>query len=135
MYRYLCSLGANIEPKQNFARVQQRLEPLGDVFYSAVITTKPVAMESNSDFLNGLFVIETELSATELKLEFNQIEIEFGRDREDPRCSILDRPMDIDILGPYSDQVWAQVPSYLRTLGAEFKQQFETHNASQELQL
>ncbi|EKE82945.1 2-amino-4-hydroxy-6-hydroxymethyldihydropteridine diphosphokinase [Idiomarina xiamenensis] len=118
--RYLCSLGSNLQAAFNIERAQQALAQLpGQLYTSAVIKTKPVAIDTDNDFLNALFIIDTPLNATQLKQYFNAIEIAQGRDRDDPRCSEKDRPIDIDIL---SDDIHdnRQVPDYLQALYQDF---------------
>ncbi|WP_417656810.1 2-amino-4-hydroxy-6-hydroxymethyldihydropteridine diphosphokinase [Pseudidiomarina aestuarii] len=113
MYVYLCSMGANLAPEENFAKARSKLTPLGEVHYSRAVYTKPVDIDTEHDFLNSLFVIATQLDAEVLKMAFNKIETELGRDRDDPECSKKDRPMDIDILGAIDEDVWESVPDYL----------------------
>ncbi|RUO65145.1 2-amino-4-hydroxy-6-hydroxymethyldihydropteridinediphosphokinase [Pseudidiomarina planktonica] len=125
-FYYLCSLGSNIAPEYNISRAKSYLAGIAqEVHYSRVITTEPVAMNSDNEFLNALFVVQTHLPADRLKQAFNTIEISLGRDRSDPDCSIKDRPIDIDILGTISSGPWPEVPDYLVTLKNEFQQQYE----------
>ncbi|HCC82569.1 MAG TPA: 7,8-dihydro-6-hydroxymethylpterin-pyrophosphokinase, partial [Methylophaga sp.] len=53
-------------------------------------------MNSHRDFLNTIVFVETDLSQRELKSFCNQIEINLGRDRDDPLSKTKDRPADID---------------------------------------
>ena len=71
-------------------------------------------MNTKRDFLNALFIIQTSMSAEQLKQEFNRIEEALGRDRSDPQRSFKDRTIDIDILGKVSDN--PKVPDYLTSL-------------------
>lgn len=124
-HRYLCSMGANIAPEKNFERAQQSVAQLGSVHFSSARYTQPVAIVTEHDFLNALFIIECELNAEQLKERFNSIEEQLGRDRSDPLSSEKDRPMDIDILGELSAenarQAWQEVPSYLAEIAHELK--------------
>lgn len=114
-FYYLCSMGANIAPEINFAAARDYLSKLGQAYYSRAFYTQPVAMDSDKEFLNALFVLTSELDHASLKQQFNTIEKQLGRDRDDPLSAHKDRPMDIDILGTLtSEQVWLQVPEYLR---------------------
>lgn len=116
--KYLCSLGSNIEPELHFSRAKHYLAQLSDdLEFSRDIPTQPVGINTNRPFLNALFVMQSELSETQLKQHFNQIEETLGRDRSDPDCSIKDRPIDIDILGLVDDS--PEVPDYLQTLKQE----------------
>ena len=113
--KYLCSLGSNIEPELHFSRAKHYLAKLADELeFSRDITTKPVGMNTNHPFLNALFILETALTPTALKAEFNKIEVLLGRDRSDPLCSVKDRPIDIDILGELDEN--PEVPDYLQQL-------------------
>lgn len=114
---FLCTMGANIAPEENFAKARERLQTLGHAHYSPAIYTQPVAMQSQAQFLNALLLIDTHLNSAELKQAFNHIEIDLGRDRDDPLSSTKDRPMDIDILGEaHAAESWQQVPEYLTTM-------------------
>lgn len=114
-YRYLCSMGANIAPEANFAAARELLSQFGHAYYSRAVYTQPVAMTTNHQFLNALFIFVTDLDPVSLKEQFNTIEQRLGRDRDDPLSAQKDRPMDIDILGDCcSSEAWQQVPSYLQ---------------------
>lgn len=124
-HRYLCSMGANIAPEKNFKLAQERVAKLGHVRFSSAHYTKPVAIVTEHDFLNALFIIECELTAQQLKTHFNTIEEALGRDRSDPLSSEKDRPMDIDILGELTPdtavQTWQEVPNYLNEMASELR--------------
>ena len=81
------------------------------------IVTQPVDMKTNHPFLNALFTLDTELTAEQLKRQFNQIEETLGRDRSDPMSSVKDRPIDIDILGLVNES--PDIPDYLQSLTTE----------------
>jgi len=74
-----------------------------------------------SDFLNCLFVVQSELSAGQLKAEFVTMELAHGRDRGNPLCKVTDRSLDIDILASHERDAFAGVgvDAYLRDLLAE----------------
>lgn len=124
-HRYLCSMGANIAPEKNFSLAKERLKELGRTCFSAARYTQPVAIDTEHEFLNALFIIESSLSTQQLKAKFNTIEEALGRDRSDPQSSVKDRPMDIDILAELTavtlEQAWLQVPNYLANLAEELK--------------
>lgn len=126
---FLCSMGANLQPEQNFASARSALVRFGEAYYSRAIYTKPVAMSSTHDFLNALFIFRTELDSAELKQRFNAIEQQLGRDRSDPHSAIKDRPMDIDILGQFTNAhnpaIWQHVPSYLQPAVPALQQLFQ----------
>lgn len=98
MYYYL-SLGTNIEPEINATRMLCLLyEAFGEFHYMPFIYTQPEDMQSEHLFLNALAVVNTPLTHTAVKSELNRIETSLGRDRNDPRRSVKDRPADIDII-------------------------------------
>lgn len=118
-------MGANIAPEKNFALAKDRLVQLGQTQFSSAHYTQPVAINTDLEFLNALFVIESPLAAEQLKAKFNAIEEALGRDRSDPLSSEKDRPMDIDILAELkpqtAQQAWQQVPDYLTFMAEELK--------------
>lgn len=98
MYFYL-SIGTNINPEENAANIIINLcHHFGKVTLLPFVYTKPELISSSSIFLNGLAIIESDLSDKEVKHILNTIEIKLGRNRNDPLKSIKDRPADIDIL-------------------------------------
>lgn len=124
-HHYLCSMGANIAPEKNFQLARERVARLGRVRFSSARYTQPVAIVTEHEFLNALFIIECDHSAAELKAEYNAIEEWLGRDRSDPLSSEKDRPMDIDILAEITPetvkQAWLAVPSYLTEMANELR--------------
>ena len=65
---YLCSIGSNLDPAQHVSKaVEELLARFGQLRLSSVIRTTPVGMRSHHDFLNCLFVVQSELSAAQLK--------------------------------------------------------------------
>ncbi|MCK7458319.1 2-amino-4-hydroxy-6-hydroxymethyldihydropteridine diphosphokinase [Idiomarina aminovorans] len=115
MKKYLCSLGSNIEPQRNFSQAQAELKALSKtISFSRNIPTSPVNMNTDRNFLNALFIIQTPMTTEKLKSEFNRIEEALGRDRSDPQRSFKDRTIDIDILGKLEEK--PQVPEYLTSL-------------------
>jgi 2-amino-4-hydroxy-6-hydroxymethyldihydropteridine diphosphokinase len=96
---YLCSIGSNLDPALHVSQVvAELLARFGRLHLSSVIQTKPVGMHSRHDFLNCLFVVQSDLSPVQLKAEFVTMELAHGRDRSNPLCKVADRPLDIDIL-------------------------------------
>ena len=128
---YLCSIGSNLDPHQHVSQaLGELLECFGRLHLSSVIQTKPVGMHSHHDFLNCLFVIESTLAPQQLKTFFIAMELAHGRDRSDPNCKVLDRPLDIDILAssPTDDFAAIRVDAYLNELLAELYGQGEVHD-------
>jgi len=128
---YLCSIGSNLDPHQHVSQaLGELLERFGRLHLSSVIQTKPVGMHSRHDFLNCLFVTESTLAPQQLKTFFIAMELAHGRDRSDPNCKVLDRPLDIDILAssPTDDFAAILVDAYLNELLAELYGQGEVHD-------
>lgn len=100
---YLLGLGSNINPQHNFAAiVRQLLRHFDALHLSRVLHIPPVGMNSHRDFLNAVAFLETDMEEAALKAICNKIEVELGRDREDPNSKLKDRPADIDILAHFS---------------------------------
>jgi len=98
---YLLGLGSNLGPQDNMAAMVTALvSEFGELDISRVLKIPPVGMNSHRDFLNTIIFVETDLPQTALKAFCNQIEIQLGRDRDDPLSKTKDRPADIDILCP-----------------------------------
>lgn len=98
MYYYL-SIGTNIEPEANAVRISTALAKMfGNYALYPFIYNAPVSMKSQRVFLNSLAIISSDLNKEEVKAELNKIEIQLGRDRQDPQRSEKDRTADIDIL-------------------------------------
>ncbi|MEN9534229.1 MAG: hypothetical protein RIQ83_3453 [Pseudomonadota bacterium] len=128
---YLCSIGSNLDPHEHVSQaLGELLERFGRLHLSSVIQTKPVGMHSRHDFLNCLFVTESTLAPQQLKTFFIAMELAHGRDRSDPNCKVLDRPLDIDILAssPTDDFAATRVDAYLNELLAELYGQGEVHD-------
>ncbi len=100
---YLLGLGSNINPQHNFAAIVRQLLVHFDVLHlSRVLHIPPVGMNSHRDFLNAVAFLETDMAEADLKAICNEIEIDLGRDRDDPDSKHKDRPADIDILAYFS---------------------------------
>lgn len=96
---YLLGIGSNINPYDNIAAIiTGLLQHFGQLTLSRILTIPPVGMNSHRDFLNAAAFIETDIPRSELKAICNHIEIDLGRDRDDPLSKTKDRPADLDIL-------------------------------------
>ncbi len=96
---YLLGIGSNIDPKDNITKIIScLLSYFPYLKLSRVIKTLPVSMNSHNIFLNAVIFIETEVTAAALKTICNHIEVQLGRDRDDPLSTIKDRSADLDIL-------------------------------------
>jgi 2-amino-4-hydroxy-6-hydroxymethyldihydropteridine diphosphokinase len=93
--RAFVSLGSNIDRKRNYLEALTRLAELGIIAaVSSVYETTPVGSREGRDFYNGAVLLETSLSARDLKRALRKIEEEMGRirtaDRDSPRTIDLD---------------------------------------------
>lgn len=96
---YLLGIGSNIEPHQNITHIIQcLLAAFPTLIVSRVLELPPIGMNSQHDFLNIVVFIETDSPELELKTICNTIEIQLGRDRNDPHRKTKDRTADLDIL-------------------------------------
>ncbi|MBN1230679.1 MAG: 2-amino-4-hydroxy-6-hydroxymethyldihydropteridine diphosphokinase [Anaerolineales bacterium] len=126
VHQVVLSLGSNIEPEKNLAVAVGILEGKVKVISrSSIWKTAPVGMSGNS-FLNGAILIETELSAEDLKLNvLRWIENNMGRKRTENKFS--DRVIDLDIVvydGIVMDeQLWER--AYLAVPVAEIMPEVE----------
>jgi 2-amino-4-hydroxy-6-hydroxymethyldihydropteridine diphosphokinase len=96
--RVFLSLGSNIEPETNLPAAVRELERYGTVAkVSQVWQTAPVGYAEQADFLNAAVLLETSLSAEELRRDvIPDIEAKLHRVR-DPHNKNAPRTIDIDI--------------------------------------
>jgi len=90
--------GSNIEAPANIEKARGLLgqEQLTVLKASRFVTTTPVGIRDQDDFLNGSVLIETPLSCTELKDILRGIEDRLGRDRTGPKFG--PRTIDLDLV-------------------------------------
>ena len=97
--KYLIAIGSNIRPRHH---IPWALDRMCDVFASVragkFYRMRPMGMESRRLFWNGAVEIESPLGGADLKRLFVEWEESRGRDRGHAKCSLRDRPLDIDIL-------------------------------------
>lgn len=104
---YVISIGSNIQPEQHVAAAVSRLaKTFGSLYLYQRVYTQAQLVESNHVFINSVLVLNSTLTATELKAELCRIEESLGRDRSDPQRSIKDRSCDLDIIC-YQEQ-WSE---------------------------
>lgn len=89
-------LGTNIDRKKNYIAALARLAKLGEITAaSTVYETAPLGGEGR-DFYNGAVLLDTPLSARELKHALRAIEEQLGRVRTRDRYS--PRTIDLDLV-------------------------------------
>lgn len=93
------SLGSNIGDKSNYIRSALELvSSLNDtrlISSSKIMTTSPVGVNDQDDYLNQVALINTKLSPSQLLKEFKRIETELGRKQ---RLKWSEREIDVDIV-------------------------------------
>jgi 2-amino-4-hydroxy-6-hydroxymethyldihydropteridine diphosphokinase len=98
--RVFIALGSNIEPRMEFilkaiAEIQTRAEL---VRTSSIIETEPMGFEAETNFLNAVIEIKTELTPRELLLYLKEIELSLGRSTKSAYKNYTSRTIDLDIL-------------------------------------
>jgi 2-amino-4-hydroxy-6-hydroxymethyldihydropteridine diphosphokinase len=104
MHQVFLGIGGNVGNKhENFDKVYTFIQnELGGITKrSSVYETPPWGFQSEDIFWNQVLMIETEFSPVELLRKITEIEIRFGRERENGHYK--SRAMDIDIL--YFDEL------------------------------
>jgi 2-amino-4-hydroxy-6-hydroxymethyldihydropteridine diphosphokinase len=115
MTRVFIALGSNINPEYNMREAVRRLaEPSAPCWLlavSPVYETAPVGKTDQPNFLNAAALIETDLTAAELKTQVLQvIEQELGRVRTEDKNA--PRTIDLDI-ALFGDQVLDVGPRHI----------------------
>lgn len=88
-------VGSNIEAEENVRKAESEIRKVGELIgISTFKYTKPLLFEDQPDFLNGGFLIYTELSPEKLTKELKDIEKRMGRvkteNKNGPRTIDLD---------------------------------------------
>jgi len=97
MNKAIIGLGSNINPEVHIPLALRLLsEQVIIEKVSALITTKPIGISAQPDFVNGAVRIATSLSREELELFLKNTEDHTGRDRSLPRFG--PRTIDLDIV-------------------------------------
>jgi 2-amino-4-hydroxy-6-hydroxymethyldihydropteridine diphosphokinase len=98
LHQALLSLGSNIEPEKNLPAAVRQLGNYGRVLQvSGVWQSPPLGNSNQPDFLNAAILLETSLSARELKeTAITEVEDGLGRVRVPDRNA--PRTIDIDIM-------------------------------------
>jgi 2-amino-4-hydroxy-6-hydroxymethyldihydropteridine diphosphokinase len=104
MTRVFIALGSNINPEYNMREAVRRLASRCRLLaVSPVYETAPVGKTDQPNFLNAVVLIETDLTAAELKTQVLQvIEQELGRVRTEDKNA--PRTIDLDI-ALFDDQI------------------------------
>lgn len=93
----IIEMGSNIEPQKNIEKAieilksEMHIESISDF-----ITTKPIGIKNQSDFLNGAIRLNTEMNKTQLTKYLKNIEDRLKRDRNQHKFG--PRTIDLDII-------------------------------------
>lgn len=95
MNNVIIGVGSNINPEQNVIRAENEVKSLGELKQkSDFIYTKPLLFECQSDFLNGVFHLETPFDILYVDKMLKDIEQKLGRvrtkNKNGPRTIDLD---------------------------------------------
>ena len=90
-------LGSNIKPQENISKAKKQLaRDFKILSQSRFMTTKPLGMPDQADFLNGAILLETDLEAEELKTHLRKTEAALGRKHTGKHFG--PRTIDLDLL-------------------------------------
>ena len=94
----ILGLGSNIEPQKNIHLAKKILSEKFKVLNeSKFVSTKPVGIVDQPDFINGALLVQTQADYDELRSCLKDIECQLGRSHDSVK-SYGPRTMDIDIL-------------------------------------
>jgi 2-amino-4-hydroxy-6-hydroxymethyldihydropteridine diphosphokinase len=98
--RVFIALGSNIEPRKDFMdKAIAAIQTFGElVNASSIIETEPFGFESETNFLNAVIEIKTDLSPRALLLNLQEIEKKLGRKSKSQNKNYSSRTIDLDIL-------------------------------------
>lgn len=97
MNTYIIGVGSNINPKLNIEKARNILKnEQGFIKESAFIKTKPVGFLNQSDFLNGAFLIRSNLPCDMMRSYLKSIEKRIGRIKTSNKNG--PRTIDLDII-------------------------------------
>jgi 2-amino-4-hydroxy-6-hydroxymethyldihydropteridine diphosphokinase len=98
--RVFIALGSNIEPRKDFMdKAIAAIQTFGELINaSSIIETEPFGFESETNFLNAVIEIKTDLSPRALLLKLQEIEKKLGRKSKSQNKNYSSRTIDLDIL-------------------------------------
>lgn len=93
-------LGSNIEPREDY--IKQAIEKIAVkntiVACADLLESEPMGFEADTNFINTVIEIETEMSPRELLICLKEIEKELGRKSKSKNGVYSSRTIDLDIL-------------------------------------
>lgn len=97
MNEVVIGVGSNIEPETHIARARERLAKDHHlVAQSSIVETNPVGFAEQPRFMNGAFLVRTDLERDAFEAYLKGIEDQCGRVRTENRCG--PRTIDLDVV-------------------------------------
>ncbi len=97
MNRAVVGVGSNIDPRRHIARAKELLSREQRLLReSAFVTTSPIGFASQPDFVNGAFLIETDLGSRDFTAYLKSVESRLGRVRTENKNG--PRTIDLDLI-------------------------------------
>jgi len=98
--RIFIGLGSNIEPRKDFIlKAIEAIQVLGELLQSSsIIETEPMGFDAQTNFLNAVIEIRTDLTPRALLLKLQEIEKKMGRISKSKNKVYSSRTIDLDIL-------------------------------------
>lgn len=97
MNQAVIAVGSNIDPVRNIKKASTLLSKSQKfVKKSAFARTEPILYENQPDFMNGAFLIETELPLDDLVKWLKSVEKQLGRKPSENKYG--PRPIDLDVV-------------------------------------
>jgi len=94
------ALGSNVEPEANLPRAARLLAEIGALRAVSMVYQNPaIGSLAQPDFLNAAALIETGLSAAEIRQRLRQIEADLGRTRSADKNAPRTIDLDLCLLG------------------------------------
>lgn len=91
------AFGSNIDPSENIQKTKKYILDCAVILGESRVTqTKPIGVKDQPDFLNGSWLITTDLSQEALNQRLKKIENVLGRDRSAEKFG--PRTIDLDII-------------------------------------
>ena len=91
------SFGSNVKPAENLERAREILETEHTLLDSSDFQwTDPVGIKEQPDFLNGVFLMSTDMQEDDFRHYLKGIEDRLGRDRTAPKAG--PRTADLDLV-------------------------------------
>ena len=97
MHKVAIAIGSNINPEKNIQAGIEKLKAIdANVCCSEIVSTAPIGITDQSDFLNCAIYLQTAMDRQSLNSRLKQIEDELLRDRSAPKYG--PRTIDLDII-------------------------------------